>query len=231
VLTIAAVALVALLAAPASPAETSGGGVDRVVARFYAPETGGTARPRFVGERTLALEARIEAMAESPEGIGDDYGERHVREALDHHIAEAILASLARKLIHDSPPGKRPSNAELGLMEQQMSVAFLERLGGRARVEAAVAAEQLTGLDLDGILRRQALAAWYLDRAVTPLLQPTDEQLREVFRTSAHPYRGQPFDNVRVSLQRWFVVERVRVAESAFLQGARARVRTVIVPK
>ncbi len=77
-------------------------------------------------------------------------------------------------------------------------------------------------------MHRQALAAWYLDRAVSPILQPTEEQLREVFRTSTHPYRGRPFEEVRADLSRWFVMERVRAAETAFYQGARTRVVVVV---
>jgi len=64
---------------------------------------------------------------------------------------------------------------------------------------------------------------------VSPLLHPSEEQLRDVFRSSAHPYRGQPFEGVRGALGRWFVIERVRVAENAFLQGARSRVRIIVI--
>ncbi len=202
--------------------------VDRVVVRFFAPEIGGTAHPRFIGERTLAFEARLAAMAERPDGIGEGYDERHVREALEHHVAEAILASLARKLVAGSAPGKRPSEAELARIRQDLGNAFVERLGGRARVDAAAAAEQLDSEDVDGMLHRQALTAWYIDRAITPILQPTEERLREVFRTTAHPFRGQPFEQARPGLQRWFVIERVRASESAFLQAARARLTVVV---
>ncbi|MGH7437931.1 MAG: hypothetical protein ACRENE_19805, partial [Polyangiaceae bacterium] len=80
----------------------------------------------------------------------------------------------------------------------------------------------------DSLLRRQALAAWYIDRAVTPVLDPTDEQLREVFRTSAHPFRGQAFEAVRTRFAQWLVVDLVRAAEGAFLQAARSRVKVVI---
>jgi hypothetical protein len=73
------------------------------------------------------------------------------------------------------------------------------------------------------------MAAWYIDRAVTPILHPGEDQLREVYRTSAHPYRGQPLEQIRRALERWFVVERVRVAESAFLQSARARVKVIVL--
>lgn len=202
--------------------------VDRAVARFYAPETGGTAHPRFVDQRVLAFEARLESMAERPEGDGDGYQERHVRAALDHHVGEEMLASLALKLITGSPPTRRPSDAELARVQNELGAALFERLGGRAQVEAAAAAEQLEPFEVDAILRRQALAAWYLDRAVSPMLQPTEEQLREVFRTSAHPFRGRPFDEVHGLLARWFVVERIRVAETAFYQGARTRVVVVV---
>jgi hypothetical protein len=202
--------------------------MERAVVRFYSPETGGAAHPRFVDQRVLAFEARLESMAERPEGIGDGYQERHVRAALEHHVGEEMLASLANKLIGGSPPNRRPSEGDLARIGSDLRAALDDRLGGKAQVEAAAAAEQLDEGELEAITRREALAAWYLDRAVSPLLQPTDEQLREVFRTSAHPFRGRPFDEVRAALAGWFVVERVRVAETAFYQGARTRVTVVI---
>jgi len=202
--------------------------LERVAVRFYAPETGGTARPRFVMQRMLAFEARLEAMSEKPDGTGEDYQERHLRAALEHHVAEEMLASLADKLIGDIPPSKRPTAADLAALQKQVGGAVFEQLGGRTRVEEAAAGEQIDAAEVDGLMHRGALAAWYLDRAVSPLLSPGDEQLREVYRTSAHPYRGHPFEQVRPLLERWFVVQRVRVAEGAFLQAARARVRIIV---
>ena len=50
---------------------------DRVAVRYFTPETGGSARPRFITERMLAFEASLEAMNEAvPE---DAYEERHLR--------------------------------------------------------------------------------------------------------------------------------------------------------
>jgi hypothetical protein len=201
--------------------------VDRAVVRFFAPETGGTAHPRFVLERALALEARLEAMAENG-GTGEGYKERDLRAALEHDVAEQILASLAEKLIADSPAGKRPGLDEVPRVEQDLGPALLERLGGRQRVDQAAQSEELEPAEVDALLHRAALAAWYLDRAVTPILHPSDAQLRDVYRTSAHPYRGQPFEQAREGLARWFVVERVRVAEGAFLQSARSHVRIIV---
>jgi hypothetical protein len=151
-----------------------------------------------------------------------------VHAALEHHVGEEMLASLAHKLFSGSPVSRRPSEQELARIGNDLSTALFERLGGKELVQAAAAAEQLDPPEVEAILRRQALAAWYLDRAVAPILQPSDEQLREVFRTSAHPYRGRPFDQVKADLARWFVVERVRVAETAFYQGARTRVVVVV---
>jgi hypothetical protein len=225
-----ALALATLVTAGTARAETAPARavLDRAVARFYAPETGGTARPRFVDQRTLAFEARLESMAERPEGIGDGYQDRHVRAALEHHVGEEMLASLAHKLIGGSPPNRRPSDEDLARVDRDLGAALYERLGGKAEVEAAAAAEQVDAAELDAILHRQALAAWYLDRAVSPILQPSEEQLREVYRTSTHPYRGRPFDQIRADLARWFVMERVRAAETAFFQGARTRVVIIV---
>jgi len=204
--------------------------IDRTAVRFYAPETGGAAYPRFIFERVLAFEARLAEMAETSEGIGESYGERDVREAIDHHVAEEILASLAERLIAEAAPDKRPSARELAAVERDVGGAFVERVGGRARMDGAAQAEQVDRGEVEAIIRRAALAAFYIDRALIPILHPSEEQLHNVFRASAHPYRGQPFEHVRSALERWFVIERVRVAESAFLQAARSRVRIIVNP-
>jgi hypothetical protein len=223
-----AIVAAAVWSSPASLASAeSRPAFDRTVVRFSAPEIGGAAHPRFIGERELAFEARLSAMSEKTEGAVE-YEERHVRDALERHVGEEVLASLASKLIADTPPSRRPTEAELAQLDEEVGGAELDRLGGRARVEAAAAAEQLDGSVLDALLRRETLAVWYLDRAVTPILQPSEEHLREVFHSSAHPFRGQPFDRVRPALRRWLIVERLRAAESAYFQGARAHVRIIV---
>jgi hypothetical protein len=204
--------------------------LDRTVVRFFAPETGGAEQPRFVTERVLAFEARLEAMAERPDGRGEGYDERHVRNALDHSIAEEMLAALAEKLIRGSSLSRRPSDADLARLSDELAIGFYARFGGQDRVEQAAGAEQLDASDEGDLLRRQTLAAFYVDRAVIPILDPSEEQLREVFRTSAHPFRGKAFSDVRDALRRWLVIERLRVAENAFMQGARARITIVVIP-
>jgi hypothetical protein len=204
--------------------------VDRVAVRFFCPETGGPEHPRFVLQRPLAYQARLEAMADNPQGIGDGSQDRDVRNALEHDIAEQVLASLAQKLIDDSPADKRPVQSEIDAILHLVEGAQVERLGGRARIDAAAAAEGLDASEVDALLARGAFAAWYLDRTVAPLLHPSDEQLRDVYRTARHPYRGQPFDRIRDALSRWFVVDRLRVAESAFLQASRSHMKIVVTP-
>src|SRR5262245_17275701 len=85
--------------APRAQASPDGSGaqlLDRVVVRWYAPETGGIARPQYVFERELAFEARLEAFTDpDPDADPAGFRERHVRAALDRHIAETLLASLA----------------------------------------------------------------------------------------------------------------------------------------
>jgi hypothetical protein len=218
-------------AAQPAPSAAEGHGrtvVDRVVVRFFAPETGGVAWPRFVTERTLAFEARLEALSEgidadASQKEGGAYQERHVRAALEHHVVEELLAAL---------PLDRPySLSELASLYSDVGAAMIDRVGGRQRLLDAAAAEGLSLPEVDAILRRQVLAAAYIDRAISPILRPTDTQLREVYRTSTHPFRGQTFDAARTSLLRWFVAERIRVAEQAYLQTARARVNVVVVQR
>ena len=227
----AAMVLVAIaaFARPVAAAEAAASDVvDRTAVRFYAPETGGTAYPRFIFERTLAFEARLAAMADIAEGIGDGYDERDVREALERHVAEEILSGLADRLIADLPPERRPSSEDLQAVERDVARAFVEQLGGQARVDGAARAEHIDPAEVDAVVRRRTFAAWYIDRALTPILHPTEEQLRDVFRTSAHPFRGKSFKDAHDALERWFVGERARAAESAFLQSARARVRIIV---
>jgi hypothetical protein len=224
---LAPLVLVTSQAAHAQPAPIV---IDRAAVRFFAPETGGADHPRFVLERILAFEARLEAMSENGRGIGDAPQARDVQNALEHDVAEQVLASLAAKLIEDSPADKRPAPDEIDRVERTLTAAALERLGGRARVDAAAAAEGLDASEVDALLTRGGFAAWYLDRAVAPLLHPSDEQLREVYRTAAHPFRGQPFDQAHDALARWFVVDRLRVAEASFLQAARSHVKIVVMP-
>ena len=87
----------------------------------------------------------------------------------------------------------------------------------------------LNAIDEEIARLRQARAIYYLDRHVTPLLLPSEEQLRDVFHSSAHPFRDKKFEDVRKDFVRWFVAERAKAIESTFLQTARSRVKIVIV--
>jgi hypothetical protein len=196
--------------------------IDRVAVRYFAPETGGSARPRFVSERMLAFEARLDALAEQASEAAT-HEDRFVRGALDRHIAEDMLSALAVQ--------SGTTLQDLPALAEEARTGLLERVGGEAGLRAAMAAEGIDDSEVDALVRRRVRAAWYIDHALTPLLRPTDEQLREVFRTSAHPFKNQPFDSVRPALARWFVEERLRAAEVTFLQVARARIRIVVVPQ
>ncbi|HEX7600432.1 MAG TPA: hypothetical protein VF316_02460, partial [Polyangiaceae bacterium] len=87
----------------------------------------------------------------------------------------------------------------------------------------------IASTEVDAMLRRRARAAIYIDRAVGNILGPTEEQLHDVYRTTAHPFRAKRFDDCHDDLARWLVAERFRAAETAFLEGARTRVTIVYV--
>jgi hypothetical protein len=195
--------------------------VDRVVVRYWSPETGGANTPRFISERMLAFEARLEALGEESFGTANAYQERHVRAAIERHVAEDLLAALT--IVHGTEPPELPKQAE------KAKVALADRVGGANLVEAARLAEGIDDAEFAQLLYRQVRAAYYVDYAIAPILRPTEEDLREVFRTNAHPFKGQKLDDVRERFLRWLVLERLRQAESGFLQAARTRTKIVVV--
>jgi hypothetical protein len=224
-----AVALAACaVLAPSSPARAEGAVVvDHVAVRFLSTETGGSTHPRFITARVLHFEAHVEALAEQIPQEGPELYERHIRAALERHVAEEMLAAIP--LDRPAPP------REVAALEESLRLSLVERLGagqaadGTQELLAAAAEDGIAAQEIDAMLEREARAAIYLDRE-SPILSPDDEQLREVFRTSAHPYRGnRSYDAVRAPLARWFVGERLRVAEGAFLQQARTRVKIVAI--
>lgn len=216
-----ALALATLLAAPRPRAAESSAGVllDRVAVRFTAPETGGIAHPRFIFERELALEARLEALADaSYRGSAQaPYLERHVRAALERHMAEVLLASL------EITP--EPTAREHAVRVESARAALTQQVGGAAQLGAALAAEGLDLTELERVLARRARASLYLDRMVATMLTPSDAELRIVHRTTRTPFSAAPYEEVALMLRHWYIAQRLNVAVRAFYEGARSRIR------
>ncbi|HLM75665.1 MAG TPA: hypothetical protein VK459_23285 [Polyangiaceae bacterium] len=221
---LAAISLAALPAgadAPKAPT-TVAVALDRVVARWFAPETGGPSKPQHIFERELAFQARIEALA-SPDPEPSAFNDRHVRAALDRHIAETLLAKL--------PILPVPSLKEIAVRAELARGVLEQRAGSRARLLAAAEAEAIGSLELDAILFRQARASLYLDRMIAPMLEPSELELRSILRTHSTPFRDQPFDAVAPALRRWYIGQRLSQALDAYYQNARSRVTVVLISR
>jgi polysaccharide pyruvyl transferase WcaK-like protein len=186
---------------------------DAVAVRFFAPDTGGVAHPRFITHRQLSFEAKLLALEEDPAGVLQT---RHVRAAIESHVADEMLASL--------PVERAPSAGTLVATVDAMRAGVEQRAGGHAVVEHALAADGIDATEFAALLQRQARAALYLDRALTPILTYTEDQLRETYRTTSHPFRARRFEECRDDLARWLLIERFRSAEQTYLQTARSRV-------
>ena len=194
--------------------------VDRVIARFEAPELGGPDRPRFIFERVLAFEARLEALAERERGLPlapGGYADRHVRSAIERHVTEEILVHLPVE-----PPLRED---EVRRRSISALVSLQQSVGGREHLLDAAFTEGMEMEDVDTLVQRRARASLYLDRMVAPMLNPSGAELREVHRTEVTPFRDQPFDKIAASLRRWYVADRLRAALAAFFRSARARIR------
>jgi hypothetical protein len=195
--------------------------LERAVVRFHAPETGGVQRPRFIYERTLAFEARIEALAAQERSSDDPYRERHVSAALERHVSEVLLSSLRIE--------PEPTDA---LVVRQVELArkvLSDRVGGEAALLEAQRAEGISNAELSALLRRQARASLYLDRMVAPMLRPSDAELEAIQRSAPAALQNEPFMRARPLLLRWYVSRRLSSAMASFFQEARSRVTITLL--
>jgi hypothetical protein len=212
-------ALVVFIACISIPTFAAADGVvaDRVAVRFVTPETGGSAKPRFLTERELAFFARLEALYEQTPLEPNEYPDRYVRSATDRLVARAMLASLMIQRGVEPPDLPRLTMEARGELEA--------RLGGPNVLVDAMKKEGIDDDELIAFLRDEVRATHYIDKAITPILSVTEDALREAYRSMLHPFRGGKFDDVRTKLRRWLVTERLRTAELEFLQSARARIK------
>jgi hypothetical protein len=199
--------------------------VDRAVVRFEAPETGGARRPRFVFERELSFEARLEALADPDRGtLGElPYRDRHVTGALDRHIAETILGALRIE--------PEPTPAELANQSQLARRMLSDRAGGEEALDAAREAEGLSEREFGRLLLQKARASLYLDRMVTPMLEPSEAELRSLHKSTNTPFKDAPFDTIRPALLRWYVSRRLNAALASFFENARSRIDVTILQR
>jgi hypothetical protein len=199
--------------------------VDRAVVRFEAPETGGTRRPRFVFERELSFEARLEALADPDRAaLGDTpYRDRHVTAALDRHIAETILGALRIE--------PEPTLVELEQQSQLARRMLSDRAGGAAALDEAREAEGLSEREFGRLLLQKARASLYLDRMVTPMLEPSLAELRSLHKATNNPFKDAPFETIRPALLRWYVSRRLSAAVASFYENARSRIDVTVLPR
>jgi len=199
--------------------------VDRAVVRFEAPETGGARHPRFVFERELSFEARLEALSDPDRAaLGEaPYRDRHVTTALDRHIAETILGTLRIE--------PEPTQAELEHQSQLALRMLTDRAGGSAALDAAREAEGLSEREFGRLLLQKARASLYLDRMVTPMLEPSEAELRSLHKSTNTPFKDAPFDTIRPALLRWYVSRRLNAALASFFENARSRIDVTVLPR
>lgn len=217
----AALAFAAIVGAGGPAAAGAPVEIDRVAVRFDSSETGSIASPRFVFARELAFEARLESLADPERSIGSPFGERHVRKAVERHVAESLLASLPM-----DPP---PTAPELDRRRAIARASLEQRVGGREALASAADAEGVADDEVGALVDREARASLYLDRMVAPMLEPSDAELRERFRVGAPACRGREFDACVGDLRRAEVSDRLSSALAVFFQNARSRVHVTIV--
>ena len=192
--------------------------VDRAVIRFVAPDLGGAPTPEFIFERELAFESRLQALADpdQPKDSVRPYLDRHIRAAVERHIAESLLANLR--------VDPAPSNADLDRQAESARRILSDRVGGDLSLSNAAKAEGITEREVTVLLRRQARAGLYLDRMVAPMLFPTRTELRQVYAVERHPFTQSAFEEIEPLLMRWWIGHRLADAVEQYYSNARQRV-------
>jgi hypothetical protein len=199
-------------------AEVSDQSADRATVRYVAPDVGGSRTPAFIFERELAFEARLEALADpdQPRDAARPYMERHVRSALERHIAESLLANLGVEPI--------PTDAELDRQTEEARRILAERVGGSEALLKAARSEGIAEREVTILLRRQARAGLYLHRMVAPMLFPTRTELRQVYAVERHPFSHRPFEDIEPLLRQWWIGHRLAEALEQYFSNARQRI-------
>ena len=106
-----------------------------------------------------------------------------------------------------------------------------DRAGGPAALQAALEAEGLSEREFGRLLLHKARASLYLDRMVTPMLEPSEAELRSLHKSSNTPFAGVPFETIRPALLRWYVSRRLNAAVASFFENARSRIDVTILPR
>jgi hypothetical protein len=197
--------------------------LDRALVMFSAPELGGSAYPRFIWQRELAFLARIEALSDTgfQPTAQEPYLDRHIRAALERAIAEMMLESF------DIDP--KPSADELKRRAVGARLVVTERVGSPAALSEAAAMEGIADVELWSMFQRQARASLYLDRMVTPMLEPSLAELRTLHQGAATPFSNRPFEEVQTGLRRWYIGQRLAGVLGAFYETARGRIQVQIL--
>ena len=58
----------------------------------------------------------------------------------------------------------------------------------------------------------------------TPMLQPSEAELRSIHKSTSTPFSNAPFDTIRAALLRWYVSRRLNAALSTYFENARSRI-------
>lgn len=215
---LAALACSSLFAA--GPARADGVVVDRVAARCTVPETGGPTKPRFVTERELRFWARVEATIDEGTAPPDFYA-RYARTALDRFVAEDMLASLLVER------GAEPSDLPKSAVEAREELEA--RVTGPAKLAELMKADGISEAELGAFMRRRVRATVYVDRAISPILKPAEDEVFQGFRTMPSPFRTLAYEEARGRFVRFYVHERFRSLSLDFVKSARARLTLTVL--
>ncbi|WP_156864971.1 hypothetical protein [Pajaroellobacter abortibovis] len=213
--------MIPLCAAQAASLHVEERMVDQVAVRFYLPELGGVEKPRFITQRMLAFEARIQSLISRRKGAPEEgeVTDRSIQIALEVHLAEEIFSFLAEDILTREPALLKP-------MLQYVRTIFYEQVGGIGPLLKMAEKEGLGESELGALIERRTRAFLYVNSAFTDLLHPSEEDLNTLYRVIFSSLDPPSFDDeVRRKLVHQFSQARFNQVALSFLQAAQFRLK------
>lgn len=194
--------------------------VDRIAVRYTVPETGGALKPRFISERELRFWARIESTIDEGSAPPDFYA-RYARTALDRFIAEDMLASLLVER------GVEPRDLPKAAVDAREELEA--RLPAQTHLPDLMKQDGISDSEFAAFMRRRVRATMYVDRVISPIMKPSEDEVFQAFRTMPSPFRALAYEDARTRFLRFYIQERFRSLSLDFVKSARARLSFTIL--
>lgn len=137
-----------------------------------------------------------------------------LRATLEELVGEALIAAEARRLAMAGP-------SDLDITRE--CTRFATSVGGAGRFQKWLQTIGVDDAEMRALCRRRAVVGRFLAANLESTLDPTPVELERAYREEAHPFKGQPFEDVRDALSAWLGRRRAEEAVASWVTVLKQR--------